>query len=407
MPTWNVVDFLLTGLDIAVLLLVLINFILLFVGMGRFAIYNAIDAFLYLFFPRFSLKVNYKKYFPRFTKDLEGNIAKTFQTSRDECAPDFGPLHERVGDFILRTPFFSVLIFLVFKPLVTFYFNTVGRFIASYYPLFSTVDWSSAYGVIGRLFIVFFFLPFSSLHAIQISTYALIVFPVLAVFRGVVLLYRLLVWIIVKILPFFFFLAIFLLLFCSEILINYVGFLPMFHKGILPFIDAAEGLKQFIFWSPIKFKIYLDLILLPLVIVIPFITSVGSYILAKADAKKNNEDVNFLVLFYKTGIAYFYEPILGSIFPNLRVESRIVRSERKINEILVICMYLESFVCVAGMGYAYYTVAAANGLPLSGIGIGLVVLLLFVPLIVFSTNGFQSHFLDTATRYWDRIFNRQ
>lgn len=407
MSTLTTVDFLLTGLDIIIISLVLINLILLVIGMGKFAIFNAIDAFLYLLVPKFALKYDYKKYFPKFTKDREGNIVKTFQTNRDELFPSYGPIHERLGDFLLRIPLFSVLIFLVARPLITFYFNTIGKYIASYYPVLSHMDWTSAYGILGRLFMILFFLPFSSVHSAQLSAYALVVFPVLVLLKGLGYVYRIIVWLLTKVVPFSFFLSIFLLLFASEILINYVGFLPMFHKGIIPFLDNAVGLKQFVFWAPIKFKIYLDLVLIPLVVVIPFITSVGSYILAKADAEKKNEEVNFMVLFYKTGIAYLYEPIFGGIFKNMREESRVVRSERRINEILVICMYLESFVCVAGTGYAYYSVAKASNLPMSGIAIGLVVLMTFVPMIVFSSNGFQSHFLDIASNWGKRVLGKK
>lgn len=407
MPTLTTVDFLLTGLDIVVLALVLINLILLVAGMGKFGVFNAIDAVIYLFKPKLAITYDYKKFFPKFTKDQDGNIAKAFGTNRDECYPVFGALHERLGDFLLRIPLFSVLVFLVSTPLINFYFDTIGKYIASYYPLFSTMDWTSAHGILGRLFIVLFFLPFSSVHAAQLSAYALIVFPLLAIAKALSYVWKLVFWFFTKVVPFSFFLSIFLILFSVEILINYVGFLPMFHKGIIPFLDSAPGLKQFVFWMPIKFKIYLDLVLIPLVVVIPFITSVGSYILAKADAQKKNEEVNFMVLFYKTGIAYLYAPILGGIFTSMKEESKIVRSERRINEILVLCMYLESFVCVAGTGYAYYSVAKAANLPMSGIVMGLVVLLTFVPMMVFSTNGFQSHFLDIASHWGKRVLGKE
>jgi hypothetical protein len=44
---------------------------------------------------------------------------------------------------------------------------------------------------------------------------------------------------------------------------------------------------------------------------------------------------------------------------------------------------------------------------MSGIVMGLVVLLTFVPMMVFSTNGFQSHFLDIASHWGKRVLGKE
>ena len=91
------------------------------------------------------------------------------------------------------------------------------------------------------------------------------------------------------------------------------------------------------------------------------------------------------------------------IFPRLAEEARVVREERKINEVLVVGMYLESLVCVAGTGYAYYSLGKASNVPVSGMFLGILVLIVFVPLIVFSSNGFQSYFLDKTITFGAKI----
>ena len=145
---------------------------------------------------------------------------------------------------------------------------------------------------------------------------------------------------------------------------------------------------------PIKFRIYVDLVLASIVVVVPLITTIGSYILSQHDNRGEEKKINYVVLFYRTGISYLYAPILAKVFPKLGEEARGVRDERKINEILVMGMYLESLVCVAGMAYAYVNLAQHSQVPMGGILLGILVLIVFVPLIIFSSNGFQSYFLD-------------
>jgi hypothetical protein len=395
-------NFYVNNLDIIVFVICLLNALLLFTGMGRFAIYNALDSVLYLFFPKISLKYNYRKFYPNFVKRSNGEIYPTFQTSRDEYYPEAGPFHQRAGDFFLRFPFLTLTVFMMLAPFMVGvfgpYFQEVMRFLHERYPSVPMHVIQPSVSPLFRLFALLFFLPFSSIHTTQISLYALVVFPFAVLFKFLGFAYR-----YVKIfVPAVCFSCLFALLFFLEVLLIYVGFLPMFHQGLTPFIESAPGLKQFIFWYPIKFKIFADLILAPLVIVVPLVTTIGSYILAKHDEEKDDE-TNFIVLFYKTGISYLYGPLLGAFFPKLKSESREVRNQRKINEILVIGMYLESLVCVVGTAFAYLTVAKTAHISPSGIVMGILVLLLFVPLIVFSSSGFQSFFLDTAIKYWSNL----
>jgi hypothetical protein len=389
-----------TDLDAVILAILVINGILLFTGFGRFALFNAIDSVFYLFFPKLALKFDHRKYFPSFMKNKEGETMKAFRTPRDEFYPAAGPLYERIGDFLLRFPFFSLSFFLLIGPffvsLYAPYFKAVADILHKWYPGLPTVGAIPSATWQFRLFIILFFLPFSSLHTAQVSIHALILAP-FAVLRAVFYFAR-------EAVPPVFCSVCFLVLFLMEITLIYTGFLPLFHQGAVPFLESGPGLKQFIFWSPIKFKIFVDMIPLPVVVVVPLITTIGSYILAKHGDKEG--DNNYIILFYKTGIAYFYAPLLSRIFPRLGEESVTVRQERRINEILVMGMYLESFVCIAGTGYAYYSLAQTNHVPFSGIFLGILILFVFVPLIVFSSNGFQSFFLDKSLMLWNRILEK-
>lgn len=393
----------LTNFDIAFLILCGINAILLFAGVGRFAIYNAVDSVLHLLFPKLSIKYNYRKYYPGFIKNLNGETMKAFQTTRDEYYPEYGPFHERFGDFFLRFPFFSLTIFLLLVPMMVHvlepHYLAAIQALKAQYPAIPSTVWVPAKSWLFKLFAILFFAPFSSVHSTQVTLYAIVVYPFLVLIKSLAVGYRY----TRSLIPAVFYSVMFALLFMLEVLLIYVGFLPMFHQGLTPFIENAAGLKQLIFWTPIKMKIYLDFILAPVVIVLPLVTTIGSYILAKNEVKEGVDDTNYLVLFYKTGIAYMYGPIFGGIFPKLKAESRAIRNERRINEILVICMYLESCVCVAGTGYAYFNIAQKSHISSGGIVMGLIVLLLFVPLIVFSSSGFQSYFLDKAVLYWKTI----
>lgn len=390
----------LTDIDILFLIICLINGILLFTGVGRFAIYNAVDSVLHLFFPKLSLKYDYRKYYPGFIKTPSGETMKAFRTTRDEYYPEYGPVHERIGDFFLRFPFFSITIFLLLVPLLARlfqpYFVSAMTALQTQFPGMPPVTWSPAKSWLFKAFAILFFIPFSSVHSTQVSFYAIVVYPFLAMLKGMGVAYRY----VKDLIPAVFFSSLFLMLFTVEVTLIYVGFLPMFHQGLMPFIESAPGLKELVFWSPIKMKFYLDFILTPVVVVVPLVTSIGGYILAKNSVNEDTDDTNYLVLFYKTGISYLYGPIFGRIFPRLGEESRGIRDERRINEILVICMYLESCVCVIGTAYAYLNIAKTAHIPLSGIITGLLVMVVFVPLIVFSTNGFQSFFLDKGIDHW-------
>lgn len=396
-------------IDIVLIVLAVLDILLLFIGVGKFAVYDSIDSLIYLFAPRFSLKYDYRKYYPNIAKDHEGKVLKTFRTSRDEYYPETGPIHERIGDFFIRFPFFLVMIFLVILPMLSPYLVKIFQLLTVKYPLLSNIAGNTSTYVVLKIFLCFMCLPIASLHAFQVSAYIIVVYPFVVLMHGFGSGVNSGFWLFRKIkqsIPMLFFATLAIILFSWEVTMNYVGFVPIFHKGIMPFTEASAGLKEFIFWVPIKFKVYVDLILLPLVVVVPFVTSIGSHILTKHDAAKTNENINHLVLFYKTGISYFYAPLLALVFPRLGEESRVVRNERKINEILVICMYLESLVCVLGTGYAYYSLAITSGIPLPGIIMGLLVLLVFIPLIVFSTNGFLSHFLSKVTFYFKRLIGQ-
>ena len=279
------------------------------------------------------------------------------------------------------------------------YFILALDVMRSYYPHLFSANWSNTTQFVLQVLLFVLFLPFSSANTFQISAYILVVYPFMVLVKTFVLLWKFIYSILV---PALFFTSGFLILFFMEVCLIYVGFLPLFHKGLLPFIAADEGLKQLIFWFPVKIKVYLDLILVPIVAFVPFVTTIGSYILATADARRR-ETYNFPVLMYKSAIAYFYGPILGIFFVRLRNECRTIRNERKINEIMVFSMFLESFITVIGAGYAYYTLAVASKLPLTGIYTGLFVLFVFVPMIVFSTNGFQSQFLHNAIIFWGKF----
>jgi len=382
-------DFFLSDLGIAVLIFTAINVILLFIGVGKLAIFGALDSLIYLFAPAFALKSDYLKYYPGYIKDKDGKTKKTFRTPRDEFYPGYAPFHERLGDFCLRFPLFSFTFFLLLSPLLAKhvgpYFDKVVELIT---PL-SKLGWVPYKSNLFRLFVILFFMPFSSIHSTLVSVYTVIVYPLKTLFKAV--------------LPMCLFVCMFVLLFALEVTLIYVGFLPLFHQGIIPFLDAGAGLKQFIFWMPVKFRIYVDLILAPIVIVVPLITTIGSYILSRHDAVEGEKKIDYVVLFYRTGISYLYAPLLSKIFPKLGEEARQIREERKINEMLVVGMYLESLVCVAGTGYAYVSLAKTSNVPLSGILLGILVLVVFVPMIVFSSNGFQSFFLDKAITVGEKI----
>lgn len=401
--------FYVTDLDIAVFILLLINAILLFSGMGRFAVYNAVDSVLHLFFPKLSLKYNYRKFYPGFIKNASGETYSTFRTSRDEYFPVYGPFHQRFGDFLWRFPWFSVTLFVMLGPFVLGvlepYFQSFMKLLHSAYPGLPLAVFKPSSSLLFRIFMILFLLPFSSLHTTQVSAYAVVIYPFMVLLKSISFSFRYLK----DFIPAVIFTCLFVILFLMEVLLIYVGFLPMFHQGLTPFIESAPGLKQFIFWYPIKFKVFLDLVLVPLVVVVPLVTTIGSYILAKhdeqnpADTTSTTDNTNYLVLFYKTGISYLYGPLLGAFFPRLKAESKVIRDERKINEILVIGMYLESGVCIAGTGFAYLTIAKSSHIAPSGIIMGMLVLLLFVPLIVFSSSGFQAFFLDKAVLRWASI----
>ncbi len=378
----------LTPPDILALVFAALNIILLFIGVGKLAIFGALDSLVYLIVPKFAIKYDHMKYYPWHIKEEDGKVKKAFKTPRDIYYPGIAPLHERLGDFILRFPLFSLTFFVMFAPFaakfVGPYFDKVMELLG---PI-TKLGWMPSSSGLFRIFVILFFLPFSSIHSTLVSFYTLIVYPIKVIFNVIV--------------PPCIFACVFVLLFMLEVTLIYVGFLPLFHQGIIPFIDAGTGLKQFVFWMPIKFRIYIDLVIAPVVIVVPLITTIGSYILSRHD-KSDEHKIDYVVLFYKTGISYLYAPLLAKIFPKLGDEARVVREERKINEVLVIGMYLESLVCVAGTAYAYVSLANASNVPMSGIFLGILVMIVFVPLIVFSSNGFQSYFLDKTITFGQRI----
>jgi hypothetical protein len=392
-----------TTIDIVILCFAIVNAILLITGIGKFAIFNAIDSVFYLFFPKLSLKYDFRKYYPPLIKKYDGETMPAFRTPRDDYYPEYGPLYERIGDFILRFPLFSLTFFVAFAPVLTNmygpYLNALLALMRQLYPGLPTIKWNPYIPTLFRLSIVLFFITFSSFHTAKVSVYAIVVYPIIFLLKLPGRLYQLMRVSVPPVL----FPLLFVLLFASEVLIIYTGFLPLFHQGLIPFIENGPGLKQFIFWVPIKFKVYIDLILAPIVIVVPLITTIGSYVLAKHNTKEEQGDINYLVLFYKTGIAYFYAPLFGKIFPRLSDESRAVRKERRINEILVLSMYIESLTCIAGTSYAYYHLSTISHIPFAGMAVGLMILVVFVPLIVFSSNGFQSYFLDTSFMIWEKV----
>lgn len=396
MPGFKLV---ITGLDLMIIGLGLISIVLISIGMVRLALFELVDSVLYFLFPSVSLKLNYKKYYPKIAKNKDGEILKQFQTAKDEYYPEVAPLLERVSDFLFRFPIILLLSYFLVFPFLMKYFILALDTLRAYYPNLFGVNWSGNRLFVLKLFMAILFLPFSSANTFQISAYIIVVYPFLLLVKTCALLWK---FIYSKLAPAMFFSAGFMMLFFLEVCLIYVGFLPLFHKGLLPFVAADEGLKQLIFWFPVKIKLYLDLILVPIVIFVPFVATIGSYILATADAKRT-EKHNFPVLMYKSAIAYFYGPILGIFFVRLRNECRTIRNERKINEIMVFSMFLESFITVVGAGYAYYTMASASQLPLTGIFAGLFVMCVFVPMIIFSTNGFQSQFLHKAIVYWGKF----
>ncbi|MBN1822721.1 MAG: hypothetical protein JW803_00215 [Endomicrobiales bacterium] len=389
-----------TDLDLILLVFALINLFLLFVGVGKYAIFSAIDSIVYLFFPKFAVKYDYRRFYPGFIKDDKGKVKKAFSTSRDEHFPGHGPFNERLVDFFLRFPFFSLTFFVLFAPICAKIagpvFNRLLEVVSSQFPELAVSGWMPSASVLFRVFIILFFVPFASIHSTLASVYTIVLYPLGMTYRGTA-------WFLKKMLPLAGFFCLFALLYTAEITLIYVGFLPLFHKGLIPFVDGGEGLRQFIFWMPIKFKIFLDLVLVPIVVVVPLITTIGSYILSRHDARKEGHNIDYVVLFYRTGISYLYAPLLSKIFPKLAEEARAVRDERRINEILVLGMYLESIVCVSGMAYAYLNMSKASGVPIGGILMGILVLIVFVPLIVFSSNGFQSYFLDKTVLTWKKV----
>lgn len=370
-------------------------------GFGRFALFGIIDSIVHLFFPGLSLKYDFRKYYPALIKNSAGETMKAFRTPRDEYYPSHGPLPERIGDFLMRFPFFSLTLFVFVVPFCTTKYASgmaaLTTVLRKYIPAMPSLSGMPVAPELFPLFIVLFFLPFASLHSAQVSLQAIFLFPFAVFFKTTGKTYQFLRMTVPPVLC----TLIFVFLFIAEITLIYAGFLPLFHQGIIPFLENAPGLKQFIFWVPVKFKIYLDLVLVPVVVVVPLITTIGSYILAHHDDKEGK--TNYIVLFYKTAIAYLYAPLLLRLFPRMQEESAAVRKERRINEILVLGMFLESIATVAGMGYAYFSLSRTNNVPMSGVILGMLILLVFIPLIVFSSCGFQSFFLDKSVYYWGII----